>query len=410
MQISTGWPKNVQPADKDPLLALITSGDQEVDPKTGLMIEQYKQWTSDLTDEEMKQVIVFLGRGAEIGKGIALGLQKELDDRHDPVLIKKRADALQARQDTLAAAQALLLKQGLENLGGAGATWDGRRDRISAWWREVEAAEEAETWASAFSTNRMSARQVNTNSVLGGEFAIRNKTHRLDREWDRKIVLDRTLAGVRARIVPANFNAPTTGVNRKNELGLHDLSASLLDGSRAINAQLKPYAAATVVFMPVPTERNAQIFGAIESLIPVTEADRKLLRTMRNSFTRLRLAQATDMHTYLLNVNEDKTGEPMVRYGHSGLVRRPGDRSEVRVDELDIATRRTNALQHSVVLLPSAQAVVNEVVMVYRQHASALFPAFAQWDQIRSRFTILNRDTGAATKTYLTDAGKWVTG
>jgi hypothetical protein len=410
MKISTGWPKNVQPDDRTALLALITTGDQEVDPKTSVMIEQYKQWTSDLTEGEMEQVITLLGRGLVLGRGIAEELQKELVDRRDPLQIKKRAEALQARQETLAAAQALLLKQGLDSLGGAGATWDGRRDQINAWWRELKAAEEAETWASAFAANRMSARQVNTNSVLGGEFAIRNKSHRLDREWDRKIVLDRTLAGVRARIVPANFNVPTTGVNRKNELGLHDLSASLLDGTRAVNAQLKPYAAATVVFMPVPTERNAQIFNAIESLTPVTEADRKLLRTMRNSFTRLRLAQATDMHTYLLNVNGDKTGEPMVRYGHSGLIRRTGDKAEVRVDDIDIATRRTNALQHSVVLLPSTQAVVNEVVMVYRQHASALFPAFAKWDQIRSRFTVLNRDTGAATKPYISDDGKWVTG
>lgn len=412
MKISTGWPTNAQPEDKAALLALIRSGDQEFNNPTGTMVEQYKVWTSDLTEGEMEQVIVLLARGKAIGQGIAEDLKKELADRRDPAQIEKRRIALQQRKDTLASTEARLLRQGLDNLGGAGDTWAGRRDQINAWWREVKAAEEAETWASAFAANRMSARQVNAKSVLGGEFDVRNKAHRRDREWDRKIKLDRTLGGVRERIKPENFTVALTGVNRKNELGLHDLSASLLDGTRepmSVSAQLKPYDSATVVFMPVPTERNAQIFNAIESLRPVTDTDQTLLRTMRNTFTRLRLAQATDMHTYLLNVNEEKTAEPMVRYGHSGLIRRPGDRGEVAVDEIDIATRRTNALQHSVILLPGADAVVNEVVLVYRKHAAALFPIFATWDPVGSRFAVQDRDTGKATKSYITNAGKWVT-
>ena len=161
------------------------------------------------------------------------------------------------------------------------------------------------------------------------------------------------------------------------------------------------------MFMPVPTERDAQIFNAIQSLTPVTTADREQLRRMRNSFTRLRLAQATDMHTYLLNVNEVRDGDPMVRYGHSGRVRRPGDKFEVRADDIDIATRRTNALQHDVIVRTNADQVVNEVVVVYREHASALFPVLAKWNQVRSRFEVLNRDTNAPTRSYITNEGKW---
>ncbi|MFI9011424.1 hypothetical protein ACIGNX_29715 [Actinosynnema sp. NPDC053489] len=411
MKIGTTWKTNVRKEDLDELLALITSGDQEYNPKTGMMVEQYKEWTSDLAVEELERVIALLGRGRDIGKSDIPKLEQELAERRDPVRAEQLRLALQARREELARTEERLLGQGLEALGGTGDTWDGRRDRIDTWWRAVKAAEAAETWATAFSANRMTARQVNSNSILGGRFGIRNAHHRRDRSWDREIVLDRTLDGVRKRMQPANFHDPATGANRKNELGLHDLSASLLDGSRtpmSVHTQLKPYEDATVVFMPVPTERDAQIFNAIQSLTPVTEADREQVRRMRNRFTRLRMAQATDMHTYLLNVNEVRDGEPLVRYGHSGRVRRPGDRAEVRADEIDIATRRTNALEHGVILRTNTDQVVNEVVVVYREHASALFPVFARWDGVRSRFVVLDRRTNERTKACITNEGTWV--
>jgi hypothetical protein len=409
MQVGTGWTRNVQDGDKAKLLAVITSGNQEFNDKTGMMMEQYRGFTTELDEQELEKAIKYLARGNVYGQDIAANLTKELVDLRDPVKVEERRLALQTRQEQQAATEAALLKRGMDHLGGEGDTWDGHRDQIDAWWREVKAAEAAETWATAFSTNRMSARQVNSKSVLGGEFEIRNKRHLRDRAWDRKITLDRTLGGLRKRIVPANFNHPETGVNNKFKLGLHDLSASLLDGTRkpmAVRKQLKPYEDAIVVFMPVPTERHAQIFHAIQSLKPVTTADEKLLRTMRSSFTRLRLAQATDMHTYLVNVNDDEAGEPMVRYGHSGLIRRR-DR-EVPVDEIDIATRRTNALQHNVILGTGVGEVVNEVVMVYREHASGLFPVFAKWNQLRSWFTVLDRNTEAPTMSRITDTGEWV--
>ncbi|XVS61003.1 hypothetical protein ACQPYE_22120 [Actinosynnema sp. CA-299493] len=409
MKIQTGWPLYAQEQDRPQLLALITTGHQEVEKDTNRMIEQYKMWSTDLTDEELDKVITVLARGNVFARDIAKNLQVELDGR--PELAEQRRVEAQLRRDELARTEARLLQQGLDHLGGDGDTWDGRRDRITAWWHEVKVAERAETWASAFAENRMTARQVNNESVLGGDFEIRNNHHRLDRAWDRKITLDRTLEGVRKRINPAHFNQPETGRNRKNELGLHDLSASLLHGTRdplSIYAQLKPYANATVVFMPAPTERDAQVFNAIQSLRTVTEADARLMRKIRNEFTRLRLAQATDMHTYLLNVNDVRDDEPMVRYGHSGLIRRAGKKNEVSVDAIDIATRRTNALEHHVVLAQDGGQVVNEVVVVYRKHESALFPVFAEWNRAMSRFTVLNRETGAPTKAYITNDGKWV--
>jgi hypothetical protein len=92
----------------------------------------------------------------------------------------------------------------------------------------------------------MSARQVNSKNALGGKFTIRNAANRRAREWDR------SLDAVWARLTPANFNDPK-GLNRKKELGLHDLSASLLDGTRepmSVSTQLKPYDRRTDEVLP----------------------------------------------------------------------------------------------------------------------------------------------------------------
>ena len=160
MKIGTTWKTNVRAEDLPELLTLITSGDQEYDSRTGIMVEQYKEWTSDLTVEELERVITLLDAGKEIGRSDVPKLRQELTERRDPVLVEERRLALQARRQELADTEERLLRQGLEALGGAGDTWDGRRDRIAAWWRAAKEAEAAETWETAFTANRNGTRST----------------------------------------------------------------------------------------------------------------------------------------------------------------------------------------------------------------------------------------------------------
>jgi hypothetical protein len=76
-------------------------------------------------------------------------------------------------------------------------------------------------------------------------------------------------------------------------------------------------------------------------------------------------------------------------------------------DVTDLAARRTNALRHSVILGAGAVQKVNEIVMAYRAHRSALFPLFAKWDGNAKRFNALARTTLQPTGAYVTESGEW---
>ena len=204
---------------------------------------------------------------------------------------------------------------------------------------------------------------------------------------------------------PENFYEQATGAAGKNLKGLHALSATLLDGSKkTIIGQLKPYKNSIVVFMPVPAEDDMQIFHAVSRL---RDPDMKRLRTLRSQMTRITLAQGSDMHTRYVDVSKKKEDPASFRYGVTGRVQRGKGEDEVAADEVDIAARRSNALEHSTILGAGAIQKINEIVMAYRAHESELFPVFAEWDGTANRFWVLDGDL-KPTKSYIDDkTGSW---
>jgi ribosomal protein S8E len=405
-----GWRKGIQPKDKDQFLGLVTTGDEKMDTKTDILTTQYKPTTADLSLEELGQLKDILARGMVPYVPIedVRTIDQELLNRKSPAWIEAQARKLRERREGQAATELRLLQLGNTKLGGAGTKWQDRKNHIDAWWADVQTREARETWQTAFTTNRISARQIGSTKTMGGNFTVRNKFERANRSRDRNISLDRGASGILERMKPANFDDPKTGKSQKNEKGLHDLSASLLDGKdkdpMSIFVQLKPYDNAVVLFMPAPSEDDAQIFNAIMQL---TEPDEKLLRTIRSKFTRIRFAQGSDMHTIPLDVSRNATDLPKIRYGVSGRTQRAKDESEVMADDIDLAARRTNALQHSVILGPGAMQKVNEIVMVYRSYESTLFPLFAKWDAQSKRFNVVDKAGLLPTGAYITDGGAW---
>ncbi|MDT8914949.1 hypothetical protein [Amycolatopsis sp. PS_44_ISF1] len=410
MQISgAAWGRGVEDADQKAYSDLVTTGDEKKDPLTELMVKQYKASTADFALEQLVALREVLGRGKPtyIPASDLAKLDREIENRNDPGWIAEQARKAEERRAKQTATEDRLLRQGRAKLGGDGDTWSARAGRIKAWWKAVKAAEKEETWSSAFGANRMSARQIGSTQTMGGEFTVRNKHARTDARRDRTIFLDRGATGIGERMKPGNFHDPETGASQKNEKGLHDLSASLLDGTKtpsSILAQLKPYKNSIVVFMPVPAEEDLQIFHAIANL---EAPDAKALGDMRSKLTRVKYAQGSDMHTTLFDVSASPDEPAQIRYGVTGRAHRKGE-EETMADETDLAARRTNALEHSVILKDGAVQKVNEIVMAYRSHDSARFPLFARWNADKKQFDVIDPDhEWAGTGAYITDAGVW---
>lgn len=402
----SAWVKGVQGTEQARYLQLVATGDQKM--VDGVMETQYKASTSDLSLEELLELEAILRRGREPWvEALALQQMGEvIAQRRNPLWIQEQERKAQERRDRQAATEVRLLAQGRTKLGGDGDTWHDRKARIDEWWARLKEAEAGETWQAAFAANRMSARQIGSTQAMGGNFTVRNKFDRNNRSRDRQVCLDRGASGILERLTPENFYDPKNRKSRKDEKGLHDLSASLLDSTKnplTILGQMKPYKDSIVVFMPVPSEDDAQIFHAIVNL---KEPDEPALSVMRSRFTRMKYAQGSDMHTTLFDVSLSADAPPKIRYGVTGRTQRKGE-DEMMANETDLAARKTNALEHSVILGAGAVQKVNEIVLAYRSHASTLFPLFAQWDGDNRRFNVLDRKTQRPTRAYITDRGEW---
>ncbi|HUQ55184.1 hypothetical protein [Lentzea sp.] len=387
------------------LLKLLEAGGVAFDTVENRINPVYREYTDELPEEDFRQVLAMLSHAnpQRLPKADYDKVETDFKRRTDKQWQLEQARLAEQRRQAQAATEQRLLQAGLHSLGGSGTTWAARASQIGAWWNGVKQREAAENWEKVFTGNRMTARQVNAKG-RGGKFDIVNRHDRKDPAKEREIYLDRGLGGILARTTPANFFPGPAGANRKDELGLHDLSGTLLTSARPVFKQLKPYDEAVVVFMPAPTESDSQVFAAISSL---EEPDTDKLREYRSKFTRLRLAQSSDMGAVFVDDNTDPKAELRARYGVNGRVLLPGG-TIVPLDETMLAKRRTDALEHSTILSGDAKALVNEVVIVYRQHAAAdLFPLFAQWDRETTSYRVLDRATLAPTGAWIADTGAW---
>src|SRR5207237_1996466 len=103
------------------------------------------------------------------------------------------------------------------------------------------------------------------------------------------------------------------------------------------------------------------------------------IRRMKSEVTRLKLAQSSDMGTVYVDTSTRESSPGKFRYGITGTIirKKGGTGSSATKKELD--ARRTNALRYKSILEDDV-ASVNEVVMAYRQHESALFPMYGMRD------------------------------
>lgn len=284
----------------------------------------------------------------------------------------------------------------LQRLGGKGETWKDRLEQIDQWWTQMKKNEQNVTWESALRANRVTVRGINiTRTARYGRFEIGEQTNA---EAKKKYAfLSRDPESIAERLVPANFQHPPGKKSKKDFLGLHAQSASLLHGDYSIGEQTKRYDDSIVLFFPAPSPEDMQIFDAISQL-PGADPDR--LIDMRANMTRIEGAWHGDMHTTMTYTNgqpsTDKkvaskvshlyqpiTDEKLdrnisIRYGLAGTWK-DHEGTVYKATEKELVERYLYALQHPMILNNPSETV-NEVVMSYRQHNSPVFPLYARFD------------------------------
>ena len=350
------WKAGLEPEDKERL-------DNILDGATK---------TEELSVEQI-QALIDLYEGAGVTAQVN-DLRKLLDQKTGKVAEAKEPEP--ESEEERKKRETRLLEEGMDKLGGQ-KPWAELVPKIVEWWQSFKKREEEETFNRAFTANRMTARQID----LGG----RGGTFQVDtpgKTPGRFMSLARGPKGIEERLKPSNFLS-----GQESEKGLHDLSASLLDGTLPIYPQLKHYENSVVLFMPVPEEDDLKIFAALNQL---PDRDEAVLRAMGAQMTLLKLAQASDMGTTFADLS-DAGGPDKFRYGHTGTIIRAKGAIGRPATPAEIKARATNALEYKKILAAGI-TIVNEVVMAYRQHASKLFPMYGRWDEKDKVFHVLTKD------------------
>jgi len=269
---------------------------------------------------------------------------------------------------------------------------------IKRWWEAYKDWERNDSFHTAFAEERLAVTQrpwqmktvpgkdtdliaSNANDPQGSKI-----TH------GRNLQYNTSVDSFKQRLDPANFRRIPTGVGdhvrrTKYELGLHDMSASLLDPAKpTISEQLRWKATArgkgldwAVVLLPLPKVEDLATFELLKyAAKPLKDQAPTIYRAvsyMKNRMSRVKFAQETDMGAAFLE--KGSTTDPHLRYGATDVqtVKRNG--IDVPVYRAGISQeRRSKARQYNMILARQRQvgSLSNEIVVAFRQHESPKFP------------------------------------
>lgn len=291
----------------------------------------------------------------------------------------------------------------VERVIAEGATTSSEAPRvISLWHTEVQGWQDNDELATAFQEGRLTFR---TMSHTGGKYAygdlrdesrkrvlglinnddyertITNAATQSGGVWEKggllpenkNVLLDAGGAGIKRRLDPTNFisDARATGSrSNKFRLGLHDLSASLLNPDGYV---LKKYAGINlVVLMPLPLPKDVEIFYRLRQLSKSggSPAFKTAVEVLASQFTRPKLASGLDMGTTYVVATSTRHGGDSVKY-----VKGKGP----AVTSKDSPTQCVKtAREDYLTILKGSTSGANEITLAYRQCGTRnKFPVFA---------------------------------
>jgi hypothetical protein len=239
------------------------------------------------------------------------------------------------------------------------------------------------------------------------------------------------IKGVLARGTPENFERPEVGTPQKRDprkkfdptalppgwskkywMGLHDLSATLLRSDWDIPDQQKYYSNSTWVFMPVALEADHVLFNSLNlaSREPgASAAFGRYVRVISGQMTRIKAAQAEDMHTSYTDTGDLDHYHPKggkIKYGLGGYGVGGWDAKRTATGD-EVTQRKLNALSYKTMLKECVKGIVNEIVIKYRQHGDGrtVFPMFATQKNKDSEYVVIDRETTNPTQSRISVKG-----
>lgn len=293
---------------------------------------------------------------------------------------------------------------------------------ISEWFRKLKKWESQESWTRAFEAGRIAFRVVNPNSnttppkidkvtgTIGNLTVTQTKAQTMS-------YLDRSAEGIKNRLNPVNFSLDKRA-SQKTTLGLHDLPATLLDPARRISDQAKGYFSPTkAVYMPVPMAEDLILFYRLSDLAKGELKDSPgfavKVQEIRNSLTRIKLAQSTDMGTGYVNLQKPNDTRDHIRYGLYGKITDPpeGELKPIarQATSEELKKRLENRVKYQAII--SAKYGHNEIVLAYRSHSNpAAFPMYTDFISKADtpedeKYRVVTSD-GNPTGQWLADTGK----
>lgn len=273
---------------------------------------------------------------------------------------------------------------------------------IKRWWEAYKEWERGDSFFSAFTEQRLSVTQRpwEQKTIPGKDVdliaAARNDQQGAKISHGRNLGYRTDVASFKRRLDPASFKRIGQGneqqVRRlKYDLGLHDMSASLLDPAKpTISEQLRWKSTAkgkglewAVVFMPLPLVEDLATLELLKyAAKPLKDAAPTIYRAvsfMKNRMTRVKFAQESDMGATFLEMGSVQ--EPHLRYGATDY------QTEVRAGGISVPVfragisqvRRRKAREYNMILARQREinGTSNEIVVAYRQNLSPRFPVIA---------------------------------
>jgi len=273
--------------------------------------------------------------------------------------------------------------------------------KIREWHFQIQMWQDNDELATAFSEGRLTHRTMShpggkydygsrsDNNLLGiinnDNFykPIVNEAKKLDSggwakspthaEREKTARLDAGGAGIMRRLTPDNFTTGP-GMERSNKqlLGLHDLSASLLNPD---GYTLKKYSELTlVVLTPLPLPEDVALFYQLRELSKSAScpslAFKQAVEQMACQFTRPRIASSLDMGAQYVVTKSKRHGQDSIKYVKGSGAKVTSKETPAQC----VQNVRTNYRD----ILKKDLTGANEITIAYRKYGTGnKFPCFA---------------------------------